>query len=121
MVTENIGSTTTDNNDAHVRVWVARIPADGNYNITTDGQVNGYINPRLAFGHSSPYGFLVWVFVGMFVVGLVGLIVSGGGWLALGARRRRRWWRGRPIFPNTLRVAPCDARGTRADQHRRCV
>jgi Short C-terminal domain len=76
VVTENIGSTTTVNNDAHVRVWTAQIPADGTYNVTTDGQVNGFINPHLAFGHSSSLGFLVWVFVAMFVVGLVGSIVS---------------------------------------------
>jgi hypothetical protein len=76
VVTENIGSTTTVNNDAHVRVWTAQIPADGTYNVTTDGQVNGFINPHLAFGHSSSIGFLVWVFVAMFVVGLVGSIVS---------------------------------------------
>ena len=75
-VTENYGSTTTVNNDAHVRVWVAQIPSEGNYNITTDGTVNGYINPRLAFGHGSSIGFLVWVFVGLFVVGLVGLIAA---------------------------------------------
>ena len=76
-VTENIGSTTTVNNDAHVRVWVAQIPADGTYNITTDGQVSGYIVPRLAFGHSSSYGFVVWIFVGLFVAGLVVSIVAG--------------------------------------------
>src|ERR1700734_2963402 len=75
-VTENIGSTTTVNNDAHVRVWVAQIPSEGNYNITTDGKVNGYIDPRLAFGHGSSIGFLVWVFVGLFVVGLIGSIVA---------------------------------------------
>ena len=85
-VTENIGSTTTVNNDAHVRVWVAQIPAAATYDITTDGQVNGYINPRLAFGHSSSYGYLVWVFVAIFVVGLVGSILSGM-WLS---RTRRK-------------------------------
>jgi hypothetical protein len=75
-LTENIGSTTTVNNDAHVRVWVAQIPSEGDYNITTEGTVNGYIDPRLAFGHGSPIGNLVWVFVGMFVAGLVGSIVA---------------------------------------------
>ena len=75
-MTENFGSTTTVNNDAHVRVWVAQIPSEGTYNITTDGKVNGYIDPRLAFGHGSPIGPLVWVFVGLFVVGLIGLIVA---------------------------------------------
>ncbi|MGO9385395.1 MAG: SHOCT domain-containing protein [Mycobacterium sp.] len=86
VMTENIGSTTTVNNDAHVRVWVAQIPASGTYNITTDGQVNGFINPRLAFGHKSSYGFLVWLFVAMFVVGLIDSILSGR-WLA---RTRRK-------------------------------
>jgi hypothetical protein len=76
VVTESIGSTTTVNNDAHVRVWLVQIPADGTYNITTDGQVNGFINPRLAFGHKSSYGYLVWVFVAMFVVGLIDLALS---------------------------------------------
>ena len=52
VVTESVGSTTTVNNDAHVRVWVAQIPADATYDITTDGQVNGYIEPQLAFGRS---------------------------------------------------------------------
>ena len=82
---ESIGSTTTVNNDAHVRVWVAQIPADGTYDITTDGQVNGYITPQLAFGHSSSYGYLVWVFVAIFVAGLVVSILAGM-WL----RRTRR-------------------------------
>lgn len=77
VVTENIGTTTTVNNDAHVRVWVAQIPADGTYNITTDGQVNGFIQPRLAFGHKSSYGFLIWLFVGMFFVSLTATILAG--------------------------------------------
>ena len=85
-LTENIGSTTTVNNDAHVRVWVAQVRADGTYNITTDGKVNGFIDPRLAFGHSSPLGSLVWVFVGMFVAGLVGLIVASK-WLGRSRRK----------------------------------
>jgi hypothetical protein len=76
-LTENIGSTTTVNNDAHVRVWVARIPAAGTYNITTDGQVNGFIAPRLAFGHSSSYGFLIWLFVGTFFAGLIASLLAG--------------------------------------------
>lgn len=76
VVTESIGSTTTVNNDAHVRVWMVHIPAEGTYNVTTDGQVNGYISPRLAFGHQSSYGYLVWVFVGLFVVGLADLALS---------------------------------------------
>jgi hypothetical protein len=99
VVTENIGSTTTVNNDAHVRVWVAQIPVAGTYNLMTDGKVYGFIEPRLAFGHSSSYGFLVWVFVAIFVVGLVDSVMSSV-WLA---RTRRKaaadFMAGAPHFP----------------------
>jgi hypothetical protein len=75
-VTENWGTTTTVNNDSHIRVWAVRIPADGNYHITTDGNVNGYINPHLAFGYDSSSSTLVWVFAGLFAVGLLGLTAA---------------------------------------------
>lgn len=82
-VTENYGSTTTVNNDAHIRVWVMQVPAEGDYKITTEGQVNGFINPQLAFGHggTSSSGSLVWIFVGLFVLGLIGTIAAPM-WLA---------------------------------------
>lgn len=102
-VSENIGSTTTVNNDAHVRVWVAQIPVSGTYNITTDGQVNGYINPRLAFGHKSSYGFLVWLFVGLFVVGLVDSILSG---MWLSRTRRRAVVAANPYVQPPMPVSP---------------
>ncbi|WP_156686598.1 SHOCT domain-containing protein [Mycobacterium sp. Marseille-P9652] len=84
-ITESMGSTTTVNNDAHVRVWVAHVPAAATYNVTTDGQVNGYIEPRLAFGHKGSTGPLLWVFVGLFVAGLGATVLSG---LWLGRTRR---------------------------------
>lgn len=86
MVTESIGGTRTVNNDAHVRVWVAHIAAEGTYDITTEGQVNGFVRPRLAFGHNRSYGHLVWWFGGMFVVGLIGSVMSGR-WLTRTARK----------------------------------
>jgi hypothetical protein len=76
QVTESWGTTTTVNNDAHIRVWVVQIPADGTYDITTDGKVNGYINPQLAFGHGSSSGWLGWAFAGLFVLGLLELTAS---------------------------------------------
>jgi hypothetical protein len=76
---ENYGSTTTVNNDAHVRVWVMQVPAAGTYNLKTEGQINGYIDPQLAFGHQSLYGWLVWVFAGLFAFGLLTLICTA--WL----------------------------------------
>ena|ERR1700754_17593 len=76
QVTESYGTTTTINNDAHIRVWVVQIPAEGTYDVTTSGQINGYINPQLAFGHHSSYGWLAWAFGGLFVLGLLALTAS---------------------------------------------
>ncbi|BBU22268.1 hypothetical protein MYXE_20580 [Mycobacterium xenopi] len=86
VVTESYGSTTTINNDAHRRVWLARVPAEGTYTIKTSGQVGGFISPRLAFGHRSSYGSLVWVFAVLFGLGLLNLICA----LWWSARIRRR-------------------------------
>ncbi len=105
-VSENIGSTTTVNNDAHVQVWTAQIPADGTYNITTDGQVNGYIIPRLAFGHPNALSFLVWVFVGMFFAGLFATILLSM-WLSRSRRKATAAGvTGAPFLPPPAAPAP---------------
>jgi Short C-terminal domain len=75
-LTENFGVTTTINNDAHIRVGFVQVPADGTYTIKTAGQVNGFISPSLAFGRESAFSWSVWPFVGLFAVGLLGLIGS---------------------------------------------
>src|SRR5215212_1192351 len=75
-VDENRGTTTSVNNDVHIRVWTVQIPVEGTYGITTDGQVNGYINPQLAFGKDSSNATLAWGFGGVFVLGLVELTAA---------------------------------------------
>ena len=75
-VQEDWGTTTSINNDVHIRVWTVQIPADGTYDIVVDGQVNGYINPQLAFGHDSSNATMAWVFGGLFVLGLVELTAA---------------------------------------------
>jgi hypothetical protein len=85
-VTESFGGTTTINNDAHRRVWRMQVPAEGDYQIRTDGQVGGFISPRLAFGRADSHGSLVWMFVVLFVIGLLDLICA----LWWSARIRRR-------------------------------
>jgi hypothetical protein len=75
-VTESVGGTTTVNSDTHVQVWLVQIPQEGTYDIVTDGNVNGYISPRLAFGHGSSYGWLTWVFGGLLAFGVAELVVA---------------------------------------------
>ena len=76
VLTEDHGTLTTINSDTHIRIWTAEIPEAGTYQIHTDAQVNGYINPRLAFGKETESGFLHWVFAGVFGLGLLDLIAS---------------------------------------------
>lgn len=102
--TESIGSTTTVNNDARRRLWRMRVAAAGDYQISTDGQVGGFIAPRLAFGAPSAYGSLVWVFPVVFGIGIVGLIAA------------RRWpVRGRSAAPAGEEFVP-DGEGVRIEQ-----
>jgi hypothetical protein len=94
-VTESIGGTTTVNSDTHVQVWVMQIAQEGTYDIEADGNVNGYINPHLAFGHGSSYGWLTWVFGGLLAFGVVELVVALM-WSARSAKRAR------PLAPEEL-------------------
>src|SRR5215213_1567768 len=75
-VTESIGGTTTVNSDAHVRIWVVQIPEDGTYTVRTDGNIGGYISPRLAFGHGSTYRWLWWLFGGLLALSIVELVAA---------------------------------------------
>ncbi len=94
-VAESVGGTTTVNSDTHVQVWVVQIPEEGTYNIVTDGNVNGYISPRLAFGHGSSYGWLTWVFGGLLALGVVELVAALF-WSARSAKAAR------PLAPEEL-------------------
>ncbi|KRD06925.1 hypothetical protein ASE48_13370 [Mycobacterium sp. Root265] len=76
VITESIGGTTTVNNDARVRVWVAQVAEDGRYRIRTDGNVGAYLSPRLAFGHGSHWGALPWWCAAVFGLAVVDLIIA---------------------------------------------
>jgi hypothetical protein len=104
-LTEDIGGTTTVNNDARVRVWVAQIPAEGTYVITTDGKVSAYLNPTLAFGHASRYGHLPVVFAVAFGIALVGLLIVRA-WAARVAQRVSTV--GYPLPPQEMSMQPAD-------------
>lgn len=94
-VTESVGGTTTVNSDTHVRIWVVQILEEGTYRISTDGDVGGYINPSLAFGHGSSQGWLPWLFGGLAAVGVVELVAA----LIWSARARKK---ARPLAPHEL-------------------
>ena len=89
QVTESFGSTTSVNNDVRRRVWVAQIPAEGTYRITTDGKVSAFIDPRLAFGHGGTMGWLPWLFAALFVMAMIDLVVAVV-WLSRRATCRAR-------------------------------
>jgi hypothetical protein len=84
VLTETIGSTTSVNNDVRVRIWVAQIPQAGVYDVTTGGDVGGYISPRLAFGRDRSPGWPPWVFGGLIAVGVAELAVAIAWWLRSG-------------------------------------
>lgn len=82
-VIENVGATATVNSDAHRRLWLMRVPAEGGYRISVDGEVNGFIDPRLAFGDDASAEHWLRVFTGL-ALAAVGLAV-----LSLWLHRRR--------------------------------
>ena len=53
VATEDIGGTVTVNSASHVRVWTLQVKDAGDYQVTADGDVGGFIAPQLAFGESS--------------------------------------------------------------------
>jgi Short C-terminal domain len=74
--TENRGSTTSVNNDTHVRVGFVHITKDGDYTVHVQGTVTAYVSPALSFGHGSTYGYLTWVFAGMGAASLLVLLAT---------------------------------------------
>lgn len=88
VVAESVGATTTVNSDTHVRVWVVQLADAGTYRVTTDGDMSGYINPRLAFGHGSSYGWLPWLCGGLAVLGVL-LLIAALMWSARAAKAPR--------------------------------
>ena len=75
-VTQSVGSSTSVNNDIHRRVWLVEITTEGDYIITTSGEVNGFISPRLAFGHDSSANAWLGTCAGVFFIGLVGTVAA---------------------------------------------
>jgi hypothetical protein len=75
-VTESVGGSTSVNNDIHRRVWLVEITTAGDYIITTSGEINGFISPRMAFGQDSSNNAWLGICAGVFVIGLVGTVTA---------------------------------------------
>jgi hypothetical protein len=99
-VTESLGGSTSVNNDIHRRVWVVDIATEGDYVVTAAGQVNGFIDPRLAFGHGGGGLQKTWLAVcaGLFVIGLVGTTLS--------VRIKRQGRAAPPVAPARVETRP---------------
>ncbi|MGB2919412.1 MAG: SHOCT domain-containing protein [Mycobacterium sp.] len=88
VVTETMGATTSINNDVRIRIWVAQIPRDGVYDISTGGNVGGYVNPHLSFGRDSSPAGLLWMFGGLAIAGMAALAVALA-WRARSGKKAR--------------------------------
>jgi hypothetical protein len=97
QVTESVGGTTSVNSDVHVRLWTVQVSQDATYDIETDGNISGYINPRLAFGHGSTHGWLWWLFGGLLALSVVELVAALI-WSSKSAKRAR------PLTPEELQT-----------------
>lgn len=80
-LTEGSGSTTSINNDVHVRIWTLQVAQDGVYDVRTDGSVGGYIQPRLAFGRDTSSEWPLWVSGGLIAAGVLGLCAGIAWWI----------------------------------------
>ena len=68
QVADDLGRSVTINDDVHRRVWFMDVAEAGRYQISIDGQVDGFAEPRIAFGQTGSMDGLLWVFVAMSIV-----------------------------------------------------
>lgn len=68
VVTDDLGGSVTVNDDVHRQVWVMQVPAAGRYQVSADGPVGGFREPRLAFGQNRSMDGLMWVFVALSII-----------------------------------------------------
>lgn len=68
LITDTVSSSTKSNREVTVRVFTVHIKQAGAYRVNANASVFESQQPRLVFGHSSPYYWVVWPFVGLGVL-----------------------------------------------------
>lgn len=76
LITDSMSSSSKTNREVTVRVFTAHIKQAGSYRIDAKASVFASQNPRLVFGHSSPYYWVMWPFIGLTVLAAVALGLS---------------------------------------------
>ncbi len=68
VVTDDLGGSVTINDDVHRQVWVMQVAEAGSYQVSVDGPVGGFREPRLAFGEDRSMDGPMWVFVALAII-----------------------------------------------------
>ncbi|WP_166905292.1 SHOCT domain-containing protein [Mycobacterium sp. DL440] len=76
LITDSMSSSSKTNREVTVRVFTVHIKQAGTYRIDAKASVFASQNPQLVFGHSSPYYWVMWPFIGMAVLAAVALGLS---------------------------------------------
>lgn len=76
LITDSMSSSSKTNREVTVRVFTVHIKQAGTYRIDTKASVFASQNPRLTFGHSSPYYWVMWPFIGLTVLAGIALGLS---------------------------------------------
>ncbi len=76
LITDTMSSSSKSNREVTVRVFTAHIQQAGTYHIDANASVFESQNPRLVFGHSSPYYWVMWPFFGAAVLAGAALAAS---------------------------------------------
>ncbi|MEV0672007.1 SHOCT domain-containing protein [Mycobacterium sp. NPDC050441] len=76
LITDSMSSSSKTNREVTVRVFTAHITQAGTYRVDAKASVFASQNPRLVFGHSSPYYWVMWPFIGLAVLAAVAVGLS---------------------------------------------
>lgn len=76
LITDSMTSSSKSNREVTVRVFTAHIEQAGTYRVDGKASVFASQDPRLAFGHSSSYYWVMWPFIGVALLGGAALAAS---------------------------------------------